>query len=371
MCEKINILFLVSKFDIGGIQKANISMINAINKEKFNVHVLYIQDGILRQDITNEVIDMVQIGKVLKLKSFININYILKTIKYIKQNDISIVHTIDAILYVVGATAAHFTKIKHIRSQPNFIRKYEKLNTKTLKILPFERWTDKYIAFNRATKQDLYMAGVPMEKIQVIYNYPKIKNKDDEYSCVDIKEEIGVSPNTKLVCSIGRLVKGKGLEVYIRMIPFVIKKYINVVFLIVGDGPLREELSQMCRELKIEKYVYFLGFRTDISNIVQQITLGVYATDESAGMIDIPMRYKVLISRQSNIMKEYIIDGKTGILVKSDEPEDYANSVLKLLRDETLLNYMEVNTKKYYKSNFDGDKNMKVLEDIIINLTVN
>jgi len=362
---------LVAKFDIGGVQRVNINMINAIDKEKFDVHVLYIQDGVLKQDITNQAIKLVQIGEVLKLKSFMNIKYIFKIIKYIKQNNISIIHTIDSILYMVGSTAAHFSKIKHIRSQPNFIRKYEKLNVRTLKILPFERWTNKYITFNKATKQDLHIAGVSLEKIHVLYNYPKTNSSEDEVSYDDIREKISVSKNTKIICSIGRLVEGKGLEVFLKMIPFIIEEYDNVIFLIVGDGPLKEKLTKISKELKIENYVYFLGFRTDISNIVQQITLGVYATAESAGMIDVPADYKVLISKQSEIMGEYVIDKKTGILVKSDEPKDYASSVLELLNDEELLNDMEANTAEYYKSNFDGYKNMRAFEDIVIDLVNN
>ncbi|WP_077369205.1 glycosyltransferase [Anaerosalibacter sp. Marseille-P3206] len=369
MNKRINILFLINKFDIGGVQKVNVRMLNNIDTDKFNVHVLYIKEGVLKKDITNPEIKFVKMGE--ELKSYVNIKYIFKTIKYVKQNNIDAIHTIDPTLYMVGATAAHFTKIKHIRSQPNLIRTHERLNTKTLKILPFERWTDRYITFNESTKKDLNLAGVSLEKISVIYSYAKINEAIDQDNYENIREKIGVPENKKIVCSIGRLVKGKGLETFIKMVPFVIEDYNEVIFLVVGDGPLREELIQMCKEIKIEKYVYFLGFSTDIPNIVRQVTLGVYATDKSAGMVDIPRCGKVLISRESEIMGEYIIDGETGILIDSDEPEDYANSVLKLLNNEKLLEDMESNIKEFFINKFDGDKNMRKFENLVFDLVKN
>lgn len=371
MSDKINILFLVEKFDIGGIQKANINMINRIDKEKFNVHVLYIKDGVLKEEINHEEIKITKLGDNLELYSLDNIKYIFYIIKYIKQNNIKVIHTIDSVLYMIGATAAHFTKIIHIRSQPNFIRKYEKLNTKTLKILPFERWTHKYITFNESTKKDLNLAGVAMDKISVIYSYVNIDESTYLDNYENIREKIGVYNDTKIVCSIGRLVEKKGLETFIKMVPYVIKEYDNVIFLVIGDGPLREKLMQMCLELKIEKYVYFLGFRTDIPSIVKQVTMGVYATSESAGMIDIIRGCKVLISRESDLMKEYIIDGETGLLAKSDHPKEYAKCVIKLLKDEELLKNMEINTGKLYRERFEGDKNMKIFEKLVTDLIKN
>nr|WP_244971171.1 glycosyltransferase [Tissierella pigra] len=346
-------------------------MINLIDKDKFNVHILYVKDGIMKQEIIDQRIVFIKLGDKLELKSFVNIKYLFKILRYIKVNNIDIIHTIDPILYFIGATASHFTKIKHIRSQPNFIRKYEKLNAKTLKILPFEKWTNKYITFNNSTKMDLNLAGVPLEKIQTIHSYAKIDELNNVTNLSDIRQEINIAQDTKIICSIGRLVEGKGLETFIKMIPFIIKDYKNVIFLIVGDGPLKEELIKMCEEYGIEKSVYFLGFRTDIPNIVKQITLGVYVTADSAGMIDIPWGHKVLISRQSDIMKEYILDGETGILVNSDKPEDYANIVIRLLQSPEYINVMELKTKEFYSNKFDGNKNMKIFQDLVIKLINN
>ncbi len=69
---------------MGGVEKANIKMINNIDKSKFEVHVLYIKEGMLMDELTDEI-NILKLGSVLSLKSFANIQYIFKIMKYIKK----------------------------------------------------------------------------------------------------------------------------------------------------------------------------------------------------------------------------------------------------------------------------------------------
>jgi len=360
--RKIGVLFLMHNFCIGGVQKSNISMIKGLDKDKFRVHVLYINGGTLLQEIFNEDIEIQRLGNTYNLKAIINILYVFRIIKYVKNNSIDVIHSMDSLLYVLGSTAAFFSRISHVRTQPNFIRKHERKNAKTLKLTPFERWTDFYITYNNATKKDLCMAGVNIDKINTILSLTSLEELTNEPVTSDIRKEFEIKPNTKIVCSMSRLVKNKGIEIFIEMIPYIINEYSDVVFLITGDGVLKGSLMDRCRELDIGDKVIFSGFRTDRFNIGKQITLGVYPTSDTAGMVTIPQCGKVLISRDSEIMSEYVIDGQTGYLVKNDNPEEYAECVLRLLQDEVLLKTMEEKTVSYYQSEFDGEKNMRKLE---------
>ena len=368
MNEKINILFLVSKFDIGGVQKVNISMITGINKAKFNVHVLYIKDGILKGELDEKEITLVRLGDKLKLKSLINIKYISRVIKYIKKNKIDIVNTIDPVLYIVGSTAAHFTKIMHIRSQPNFIRRHEKLNASTMKILPFEKWTNRFITFNLASSKDLQLAGVASDKIHTIYDYTKHEEYATFDKLTDIKKEFNIPTNNKIILAMHRMVMKKGYETFIEMIPYIIREYKNVTFLLVGDGPLRQELESKVENLEMQDYVRFVGFRTDVINIAKQIDFGVYPLADTAAMITAIRVGKILITKKNSSMDEYIEDGKTGYLLQNDTPKDYSEYALRLLNDENLLKQMEKQQMNFIKERFDGNKNLKKFEDILIEL---
>ena len=367
MLKKTKILFLVNHFTMGGVQKANIRMINYIDKTKFEVHVLYVLEGMLMDELTDNI-KISKLGSVLKLKSMVNFKYILKIVKYVKQNNIEIIHTIDSVLYVVGSTAAHFTNIKHIRTQPNFIRRHEKLNSKTLKITPFEKWTDKFITYNYASAEDLKLAGVEKEKIETIYGF----NGHDEFlnyePISNIKEEFTIPNNNKIIIAMHRMVPNKGYETFIDMIPHIIKEFDKVTFLLVGDGPLRKEFENRVQNLGVSEYVRFTGFQKNIANIVKQIDFGVYPLADTAAMGAVIRAGKVLITKKDSSMDEYIIHGETGYLVPEDKPETYAEYALKLLKDSQLLAEMESNQFKFIYDKFNGRKNMEKLEKIFLNL---
>lgn len=371
MNTKINVLFLVHSFSIGGVQKANVRMINAIDKNEFEVHVLYVQEGPLRGELEEEFVHICKIGENLKLKSFSIINYIIKICRYIKENQINVVHSMDPIFYIIGSTASRLCAIGHIRTQPNLIRTIEKFNAKTFQYTPFARWTDAFITYNNVARDDLIAAGVSSEKVTRIYSYHKL---DCLYSAGEasgnIRQEFEVPETTKIVLTLHRLVKNKGLETFIAMIPYVVAEYPNVVFLVVGDGPLRGELEDMTRALKVEQNVIFTGFRTDVEDIVKQVTFGVYPVALSAGMVSVITSGKVLISRKGSAMDEYIEHNHTGILVDSDDPRDYAHATVQLLRNGFLLESMESNVREMLPSKFDGQKNIEIFENLVRDVVV-
>lgn len=367
MYNKTNVLFLVHGFSMGGVQKVNITMLNNIDKKKFNVHVLYIESGILKEELTENLI-ISKLGSVLNYKSPSNIKYIFRIVKYIKKNNIKIIHTIDPVLYFIGSIAARISKINHVRTQPNFIRRHEKLNTKTLKITPFEKWTDRYITYNYASAKDLELAGVKKEKIETIYGF----NSHDEYlnyePISNIKEEFKIPINNKIILAMHRMVPNKGYETFIDMIPYIIREYNEVTFLIVGDGPCREEYEQRVIKLGISNFVRFVGFQKNIANIIKQIDFGVYPLADTAGMGAVIRSGKVLISKKDSSMDEYILNGETGILVSEENPREYSKYVLKLLKNSNELLKMESKQIKFVQEKFDGEKNIKKLEELFYSL---
>lgn len=363
----IKILFLAHSFSIGGVQKVNTQLINGIDKTQFDVHVLYLKKGEFFKDIDLNEVKANKYGDVINLKSFKNILYIFRIIKYIKKNKVQLIHTIDPLSYFFAAIAAKITNIRHIRIQPNLISQREVMNFKTIKLLPLERWTDRYITLNYEAFNDLYRAGVAKKKIEVLQGFTQLNKKSVDIT-FDLKEELKIPQDYKIIITVHRLVRGKGLETFIEMIPLILSKYKKVIFLVVGDGPLMKELKSKSAELGISKSIIFFGFRKDIDEIISQSTFGVYPLGESAGMIDVLRLGKVLISKKNSSMDEYIIHTETGFLVDDNNPTSYANYSLKLLENTNRLKKLEEKQVEFVKNNLDGSKNLKRFENIIKNV---
>ncbi len=111
-------------------------------------------------------------------------------------------------------------------------------------------------------KQLVVSLGADGDKIRVIGNgidvvkfYPLAKFL--------AREELNIPENAKVLISVGALVDRKGFHRVIEVLPALVAKYPELVYLIVGgdspEGNIRERLEHQVKMLKLEDNVRFLG----------------------------------------------------------------------------------------------------------------
>lgn len=76
---------------------------------------------------------------------------------------------------------------------------------------------------------------------------------------ISLEEEISFAAKKINVLSVARLTREKGIERGIFAVNEVIKKGANIVYHVIGDGIERQNLKNLCRELDIEENVVFYG----------------------------------------------------------------------------------------------------------------
>lgn len=102
-------------------------------------------------------------------------------------------------------------------------------------------------------REELVNHGIPAEKVSILPN-PLPTEKKTTLVHLDIATQ---TPN--IIFSIGRLSKEKSFDVCIETIHLVSKKIFDVCFVVVGDGPERENLEELSKKLGIENNIRFLG----------------------------------------------------------------------------------------------------------------
>ncbi len=81
---------------------------------------------------------------------------------------------------------------------------------------------------------------------------------------------------------IGQLIKRKNLDVIIHATHKVHKKYPNVKFAIVGDGPNKIKLERLCKSLKLTRNIKFLGLRNDVNALLNTSRVFILASEIEA-----------------------------------------------------------------------------------------
>ena len=141
------------------------------------------------------------------------------------------------------------------------------------------------------------------------------------------------------------LEKLKGVDVLIKALPIVLNSVPDISVYIAGTGPQEEELKSLVKELNLEAHVKFLGLITD-----EEEKYGYY---KSCKVVVAPSRWDcqpyavtegaasgkpIIASDMSN--PALLDDGKAGFIFQSENVEDLASKIIKLLREDKLREEM-------------------------------
>lgn len=222
-------------------------------------------------------------------------------------------------------------------------------------------------------------------KIEVIY--PGVEDKFFEY-CVGIDKSVELLKEKhdlngkRILYTICRLDRRKGIDKVIESIPLIIKNFPNLMYLIGGTGNDDERLKEIVNRVKIENHVKFLGL-IDRREIVAYHDLGevfvmpnrILKNGDTEGFgivfIEANARGKPVIGGNAGGSLDSIEDLKTGLLVDPKSIIDISNSICKILSSNDLYSQISTAGRQRALERFQWDKIAVDAEAKILNLIIN
>ncbi len=344
-------------------------IIRSIKKKKFWHFALYSFWKILRNKETN-IFHKVNIILYLLEKPrifFTTINNIIRISPYIKKLNIDIILSGHSgnILPLVYILSKIFNKkaIAIAHGLEFIVRSYFSLKSFYFKNL------DKIIVTNNRTKYFLRrIHNLDEKKINVI-NLGLIAQ---EYELKESKEELrkafNVNPQTFVLLSVGRQDYRKNFKLTINAVSEIIKLRPNLKlrYYLIGEGQTTDELKKLTKKLNLENYVRFLGFCDyEIRNKYYKLSdlflmpskVHKYSF-EGFGIVFLEANfYKVpCIGSYSGGIAEAIIDGETGLLIKSNDLNDLVKKIIFIYENENIRTEMGNKGYTRVKKDFLWDK---------------
>lgn len=137
--------------------------------------------------------------------------------------------------------------------------------------------------------------------------------------------------------AVARLVRQKGLDVLIRAMRRIAEAIPDARLLIAGEGPEREALEALARDLQLERKVSLLGHRDDVQQLMRHAWLLVHpARWEGFGLVLLEAMKAGLpvVATDVSAIPEIVVPDVTGRLVPPEDPSTLAEAVIDALRDE-------------------------------------
>ncbi len=186
--------------------------------------------------------------------------------EYVQREVPDVIHAHDWLTFEAGMRAKQLTRrplIAHVHAT-EFDRSGERRGNPLVHDIEYHalHMADRVIAVSQVTKDIIAREyGVPGDKIQVIHNSIEPTDfADVDFAGSYVYLEEMKKRGYKVVVSLGRLTVQKGLRYLIEAARQVIDVNDKVLFLVAGDGELREELIELSAQLGVSQQVIFAGF---------------------------------------------------------------------------------------------------------------
>lgn len=279
----------------------------------------------------------------LILKTFFLLNRI------IKKNQIDIIHSHHRMAAFYSRILCLFhRKIKRIYTAHNVFFNQVLFTNFSLK-------GSKIVAVGNGVKDNLINTfHINPKDVLIIYNSV---SKPETIKCPE-DDFIKNKKNHILIGTIGRLSEQKGMDVFISSIAQVINENDNVYGIIIGDGELKESLIQQVEELKIQDHVLFLGYRSDVLELITAMDFIVLSSRWEGfplTPIETFMMGKTIIASNISGSNEIVQDEINGLLFQKDNVGDLVKKMLKLIYDQDFKKQLEKNALKSYHDFYSYD----------------
>jgi glycosyltransferase involved in cell wall biosynthesis len=272
----------------------------------------------------------------LKISSEADIVSILRLFLAMKRKKCRLVNYHDAHSVAVGSVAASLAKVplRVISRRVDF-----PLNKNILSRRKYTKNVDAIIAISEGVKNVLIEGGVDARRIHVIPDGIDFAPFEDKTSRDYLRQELSFAADDFLVGIVAHLADHKGHKYLIQASKYLREQSPKIKIIIVGEGPLKMELSKQAKEIQVDDMVFFMGFREDVPQILNSLDMFVlssYLEGMGSSLMDaMACRLPIVATRVGGI-PEVVEHGKTGLLVSPRSPKSLAKAILKVYEDKEL-----------------------------------
>ncbi len=267
---------------------------------------------------------------------------------------------------ILGGLAASFAEVPAVVSRR--VDNTEMKLMATLRYRPFKR----IVAISQKIADVLKEHDVEEDRIAVIRSAVVTDRFAEPTDCAYMRSEFEVPDDAFVMASAAQLIPRKGHRFLLEAMADIKSTHPNVHLIIFGQGPLENELREQAASLGLGGNVQFAGFREDLDSYFTCLDLFVHpALQEGLGVATLKAQAAgvPVVAFEAGGLPESVEHGKTGLLVRPEDPDALRRAILRLVDDDELRGSYSNAAKERMQGEFSVDvmvdKHVELYESIL------
>jgi glycosyltransferase involved in cell wall biosynthesis len=334
MVEKIKVLHVIKSLGRGGAEMLLPETMRLHDPARFEFHVIYFLPW------KNQLVQTLeQTGaKVTCLSASNNILLLSKAGKirrYIKEHQIDIVHAHLPWAGFVARLVYRFTKVPLLYTEHNKQERYHFL-TRWLNRITFN-WQSLAIAVSGDVAESIQKNIQPTIPVKLILNGVNTelfqRNAEDG---ARIRATLSINVDAIVVGTVAVFRFQKRLKEWLEIFQKVADRDPRLVGIVVGDGPLKAEILQHLKDLKLEGRVFFPGLQTEVRPWFSAMDIFMMSSIFEGlpiAMLEAMSMECAIVTTNAGGIKEVIRHEADGLMVPAENWQQLSEHLVALTRD--------------------------------------
>lgn len=254
---------------------------------------------------------------------------------------------------------SHFlTRLTGIHKQCPWIAFHHGYTWTDLKVLVYnqlDRWSlpasARVVTVCRPFGAALQRLGIAKERIAIQHNAVNRFVPATEEAVNTLREDLGISRDTRVLLNVGRLSREKGQADLIKALPSLRNDHgeRNLRLLLVGDGPDRPRLERLASASGVRDLVTFVGHQTDVTPYYTLANLMVLPSGTEGSpnaLLEAMAAGLPIVATAVGGVPEIVLGTDAAILVQKNDPAALARAIAKILDSQQLQSQLSSAARK-------------------------
>lgn len=324
--------YVIWSLGLGGAEQVVIRLAAGLNRQAFEPFIFCMNEpGSFASQAIQQGIPVIALNK----RGVVDWLMVWRMSRLFRKHNIDVVHTHLWGANVWGRIAARLAGVRTVIVTEHNVDTWKKWHHFLIDraLVPF---TTRFIAVSQQVKTFYESNGVARGRWQVLYNGVAVSGVRLRIR-KPVYEQLGISAGEQVIGLIGRLVPAKAPKLFVDTMIQIVRFHPTAKALVIGDGPLKEEVQSYVNKLGLKERILLTGTRQDVPDLLAGMDVLVFSSEReglSMAMLEAMASGVPVVATRVGGNPELIDSGVNGLLVPPQNANALAEAVVSLLQNK-------------------------------------